>query len=152
MTTTREYKGYIGSVESDMVRMVNRGKILFVNDLITFEAGDLKTLQIEFESAVDDYLETCRQLKRSPQKPLSGQFNVRIEPELHQAVSMLAARKGTTLNGMVVQALKACVAKAEACGPDVEVLHKHTHTVTVNSEPSLGVLVQASGGEQKWLN
>ena len=40
-----------------MTRSVCRGKILFIDDLVTYEAASPAKLQKEFEAAVDDYLE-----------------------------------------------------------------------------------------------
>ncbi len=53
-----KYKGYEGTSELDMEQKVCRGKILFINDLVTYKAESPKELHQEFESAVDDYLET----------------------------------------------------------------------------------------------
>jgi len=64
-----KYKEYEGSANIDMARKVCCGKILFIDDVVTFEASCPADLQIEFESAVDDYIETCKELKREPQKP-----------------------------------------------------------------------------------
>ena len=76
------YKDYEGTAELDMTRGVCRGKILFINDLVTYESTSPAKLQKEFEAAVDDYFETCEALGRKPQKSLKGQFNVRISPTL----------------------------------------------------------------------
>ncbi len=58
---------------------VCRGKILFIKDLVAYEAEPPAKLKKEFEAAVDDYIETCRQLGRVPQEPLRGQFNTRYQ-------------------------------------------------------------------------
>lgn len=65
-----KYKDYEGTAEIDMIRLVCRGKVLFIDDLVTYEASTPAELQTEFEAAVDDYLETCIDLGRDPQKPL----------------------------------------------------------------------------------
>jgi predicted HicB family RNase H-like nuclease len=100
------HKDYEGTVETDLDRLVCHGKILFIDDLVTYEAKTLPDLKKEFEAAVEDYLETCRQLNRPAQKPLRGQFNVRIAPELHKAAVVRAAADGVTLNAVVVRALE----------------------------------------------
>ena len=102
---TVKYKGYEGSVEIDLEQNVCRGKILFINDLVTYEAADIKSIQKEFESAVDDYLETCRQLGRSPNKSYKGSFNVRIPPDVHRQAAMTAYRHGLSLNDYVGRAI-----------------------------------------------
>lgn len=67
--STMEYKGYQGSIEIDLETDLLFGKILFVNDLVTFEAKTVPALRKAFQEAVNDYLETCRQLGRESQKP-----------------------------------------------------------------------------------
>lgn len=103
---TIKYKGYEGTIEYDADREVLRGKVLFVNDLVTYEASDAKTIKIEFQNAIEDYLVTCKELGRDPQKPCSGQFNVRISPELHRAAVLKAAKANTTLNDIAVRAFE----------------------------------------------
>ena len=103
------YKGYEGTADIDMSRQVCRGKILFIGDLVTYEAQSPAELQKEFESAVDDYIETCKILGREPQKPLKGQFNVRIPPVLHKSATMRALADNVSLNDVVVRALESFV-------------------------------------------
>lgn len=100
-----KYKDYEGTAELDMTRCVCRGKILFITDLVTYEAESPSDLQKEFEAAVDDYFETCVSLNREPQKPLRGQFNVRVSPALHKAATLRALADNVSLNDVVVRAL-----------------------------------------------
>lgn len=104
-----KYKGYEGTAELDMIRQICRGKILFINDLVTYEAATPVQLQEVFEAAVDDYLLTCAELDREPQKPLKGQFNVRIPPELHKAAVLRALADNVSLNEVVARAVDAAV-------------------------------------------
>lgn len=104
-----KYKEYEGSAELDMGRGVCRGRILFINDLVTYEAATPSQLQAEFEAAVDDYLETCSSLGRDPQKPLKGLFNVRMPPALHKAATLRAAQENASLNDVVVRAVDAFI-------------------------------------------
>lgn len=103
------HKGYEGTAEIDMDRLVCRGKILFINDLIIYEASAPAELQHAFEAAVDDYLDTCAELGREPQKPLKGLFNVRVSPEIHRLCALRAKTDGTTLNEVAARALTAYV-------------------------------------------
>lgn len=102
-----KYKEFEGTAELDMTRGVCRGKVLFITDLVTYEAALPTQLQSEFEAAVDDYLLTCEELQREPKKPLKGQFNVRISPDLHRSATLRAFRDTTSLNEVVVRALDA---------------------------------------------
>lgn len=104
-----KYKEYEGTAELDMSRGVCRGKILFINDLVTYQAATPAQLQAEFEAAVNDYLDTCASLGREPQKPLKGLFNVRMPPALHKAAALRAAQENASLNDVVVRAVDAFV-------------------------------------------
>lgn len=125
-----KYKGYEGSADLDLDRGVCRGKILFINDVVTYESATPASLKSEFEAAVDDYLETCAELGRQPQKPLRGAFNVRVSPELHKAASLRAIEDGVSLNDVVVRALDAFVCI------HADVKHHHDHKVTLLVELS----------------
>lgn len=100
-----KYKDYEGTAELDMERKVCRGKILFIDDLVTYEADTPAKLEKEFRAAVDDYIETCSSLGREPQKPLKGQFNVRIPPTMHKDAVLRAVTDKVKLNDVVVRAL-----------------------------------------------
>lgn len=104
-----KYKEYEGTAEVDTERMVCRGKILFINDLVTYEGKSPSELQRAFEEAVEDYLATCRELNRDAQKPHKGLFQVRISPALHRQCAVRAAAEKTTLNDLVGKALSAYV-------------------------------------------
>lgn len=123
-----KYKDYEGTAELDMSRGVCRGKVLFIDDLVTYEAASPVNLQREFEAAVDDYLETCEQVGKEPQRTFRGQFNVRVAPELHRAASLRAVTEGVTLNEVVVRALDAYV----------NVRHDVNHNIRVTVETQDG--------------
>lgn len=103
------YKEYEGSAELDMSRSVCCGKIMFINDLVTYEAATPAQLQAEFKAAVDDYLEPCASLGRGPQRPLRGVFNAHMPPALHKAAALRAAQENALLNDVVVRAVDAFV-------------------------------------------
>lgn len=64
-----EYAGYEGTAELDLESLACRGRILFIDDLVTYKADSPTELQAAFEEAVDDYLATCKMLGRRPQSP-----------------------------------------------------------------------------------
>lgn len=108
------YKEFEGSAELDMVRNVCRGKILHIDDLVTYESESIGDLKKRFEEAVDDYIATCSQIGKVPQKPWRGQFNVRVSPELHKAATRRAIADDTSLNDVVCKALEAYLVPAIA--------------------------------------
>lgn len=136
------YKGYHGSVETAIEDGVLHGKILFINDLVTYEAETLRDLRSEFEAAVADYVETCQAIGKNPEKPCSGQFNVRIDPELHKRAALRAIQLDQSLNAIVVAALEKYL-------DEQDIVHNHHHDhdvrVTVKLEQN-AVSVAASQG------
>lgn len=54
------FRGYKGSISASIEDQCLHGKILFINDLITYEAETVPALKEAFEEAVNDYLETCK--------------------------------------------------------------------------------------------
>jgi len=110
MSDSMTYKGYIGTVHYSEEDEVFHGKIEAINDLIMFEGTSVKELKKAFHEAVDDYLETCREMGREPQKPFKGSFNVRIPSDLHRKAAEKATRMGVSLNQLVQKALEEKVA------------------------------------------
>lgn len=138
-----KYKDYEGTAELDMSRRVCRGKILFIDDLVTYEAASPAELQTEFEAAVDDYIDTCATLGREPQKPLRGQFNVRVPPALHKAAALRALAENVSLNDVAVRALDAFV--------NIHSVVNHNVRVTLNiPEESLKTLVSSASTQTQW--
>ncbi len=104
---TLKYKDYEGTCEIDAEEEICYGKLLFIDDLITYEAEIPKQLRQEFEAAVDDYIETCAELGIEAKKPLKGQFNVRVTPELHKEAILRSYNDDVSLNEIVKRALEA---------------------------------------------
>jgi predicted HicB family RNase H-like nuclease len=136
-----KYKSYEGTAEVDTARQVCFGKVLFIDDLVTYEADDVKRLQKEFEAAVDDYLETCKELQKEPQQPLKGQFNVRIPPELHKLAVLRAKSDNATLNDVVVRSLDAFLINQKHVN--------HNVYVTLQAEGEATKTLQSTASQQR---
>ena len=106
MKNTMSYKGYYGSVEFSDEDSLFFGRIIGINDRITYEGDSVVTLRHDFEAAIDDYLEICLQLGKEPEKVYKGIFNVRIEPALHRRLALFSASQGKTLNSTVEEAIR----------------------------------------------
>jgi predicted HicB family RNase H-like nuclease len=110
MANTMRYKEYIGSVNYDDEDEVFHGKLAFINDSVLFEGSTVEELKRMFHEAVDEYIATCKEMGKEPQRPFRGVFNVRVKPELHQQAAIIAAKKGMPLNQVVAEALSQYVA------------------------------------------
>jgi predicted HicB family RNase H-like nuclease len=109
MKTYFEYKGYLGSAEVDTEGNALVGKLLFIRDVIAYSSASLKDLEKAFHEAVDDYLKTCQELGDEPDTPCKGSFNVRVGPDRHREVALVARSKNLGLNEFVCQALDVAV-------------------------------------------
>lgn len=49
--------------------------------MITFQGRSIDELKEAPKDSVEDYLEFCAAKDKQPEKPYSGRFNVRLEPE-----------------------------------------------------------------------
>lgn len=101
-----KYKGQLGSIEHDLDQGILYGKLLFINDLVTYEAESLRGLESEFRISVDEYLADCERMGIPPNRPFKGSFNIRIGRELHQQLAMKAAEDGLGLNEAVQRAVE----------------------------------------------
>ena len=93
-----EYKGYFAKVEFDDDANIFHGKVINLRDVITFEGETVKELKEAFQDSVDDYLDFCAKRGEDPEKPYSGKFVVRVEPELHKNITIEARKAGKSLN------------------------------------------------------
>jgi predicted HicB family RNase H-like nuclease len=105
MNSIFEYAGYIGSAEVDSENGILYGRLLFIRDVISYQANTVPELKAAFCEAVDDYLAACKEDGSEPDVPCKGSFNVRVGPERHRKVTIAARIAEVGLNEFVVQAL-----------------------------------------------
>lgn len=108
------YKGYHARVEFSAEDGVFAGRIAGIGDIITFEGESVTELKTAFEEAVDDYLATCAEIGKAPQKPYSGKVMFRLSPEVHARASVAAELQGVSLNQWAETALNNAAGKALA--------------------------------------
>lgn len=113
MDDVLEYKGYYGSVHFSSEDEVFYGKLMAIDDLVNFEGASVKELKKSFREAVDDYLQTCEELGKEPNKTYKGSFNVRISTDLHKAAAMYAAINNISLNDFVKTAIDYALSNKE---------------------------------------
>ena len=106
MNNILQYKGYFGNIEISLDDNIMYGTLLYVNDLVTYEASSVEELKKSFEDAVDEYLDYCQKCGKEPEKPFKGVFNIRITPELHRTAATKAVEQGISLNQFVSNAIE----------------------------------------------
>jgi len=105
MNDILEYKGYYASLHFSSEDEVFYGKLLGIDDLVNFEGASVKELKKAFHEAVEDYLETCKELGKEPNKTYKGTFNIRITTDLHKEAAVFAASQNISLNDFVKTAI-----------------------------------------------
>ena len=104
--------GFIGSVHFSAEDGCFFGRIEGVDDLVTFEGADVKSLTEAFLQAVGDYKVLCRAAGKPIHKSYKGSFNVRITPGLHKKAVQKSLLLGISLNQLVRKAIE------KEVGPD----------------------------------
>ena len=69
---TMTHKGYAARIDYSDEDGCFIGHIAGINDVVGFHGESVEELRDAFVESVDDYLETCEKLSRSPQRPYSG--------------------------------------------------------------------------------
>jgi len=100
MKNTMEYKGYTGSVEYSDEDGIFFGKVQFIRALISYEGSNAEELRKDFRDGVDDYLAMCEEKNIPPEQPFKGCR------DLHRQIALEAARRGVSLNSLIVAALE----------------------------------------------
>ena len=107
---TMMHKGYAARVEYSEDDECFVGHIAGIRDAVGFHGESVAELRAAFEEAVDDYLATCVKLGREPNHPYSGQFRLRLKPELHARAAIAAEAGGKSLNTWVAEVIERSVA------------------------------------------
>lgn len=109
---TMKYEGFAARVEYSEDDGCFIGHIAGIRDVVGFHGASVTELRAAFKEAVDDYLETCKKLGKKPNKPYSGQFRLRLSPEVHARAAMLAETRGKSLNSWAAEVIEKSIAAA----------------------------------------
>lgn len=99
------YKGYTASIEVDVEAGILFGRVLDINDVVTFKAKTVDEAREEFYKSVDDYLNFCEELGDEPDKPFSGKLPFRTTPENHRKIFIAAKKMGKSINAWMDEIL-----------------------------------------------
>ncbi len=102
-----EYKEYTGVFEFDPSIDAFHGRVIGLQDVVTFEGHSVEELRKEMKESVEDYLSLCADVGKDPERPYRGEFLVRTTPEIHRAVATAAEAEGVSLNSWVETTISA---------------------------------------------
>jgi predicted HicB family RNase H-like nuclease len=110
MNTIKHGK-YIATLELDLDAGIFHGEVVNLNDVVTFQGGSVGELRRAFKDSIEDYLKACVEFNKEPEKPFTGNFQVRLRPEVHRSAVIAAKVEGKSLNKWVAEKLEQA-----ACG------------------------------------
>ena len=99
------YKGYTARMDFDIEDKIIVGRVLDIDDIITFHGASVANFEAAFHSAVNSYIAACEQLGQTAERPASGRLMLRVDPSVHAAAVKASARSGQSLNKWAEKAL-----------------------------------------------
>ena len=102
--------GFSAKIEYDAELDVFRGEILGLSGGADFYGKNPKELRTEFKKSLQVFLEVCREKGIEPRRNYSGKFNLRISPDLHEKLAIVAQAEGKSINTLAQEALQQRVA------------------------------------------
>jgi len=105
MMNVMTYRGYKARVEFDPRENIFVGRVLGIEDGISFHGETVADLKENFASAINHYLADCKTTGRKPEKPASGKLMLRIPPEIHAKALVMAQARGKSLNQWATEVL-----------------------------------------------
>ncbi len=103
---TMTYKGYTARMDFDPEDKIIVGRVLDIDDIITFHGTSVSEFEAAMHRAVDSYVTACARLGQAAEKPASGRLMLRVDPAVHAAAAKASARSGQSLNKWAENALK----------------------------------------------
>lgn len=101
------HNGYTGSVEVSLEDGCLHGRLLHIDDVITYEGNTIAELQADFSRAVDTYVAHCLSIGKGPNRPYTGSFNVRLGAERHRWLAEHATATRRSINETMCAAVDA---------------------------------------------
>ncbi len=108
---TIKYGKYSATIEFDQDAGIFHGEVVNLNDVVTFQGRSVSELAEAFRDSIEDYMKACAEFGKEPEKPFTGNFQVRLRPEVHRSAVIAAKMEGKSLNKWVAEKLEQA-----ACG------------------------------------
>lgn len=108
MNNIMKYKGYWAEIKYSDEDECFCGSIDGLKNVsISFEGETVKELKKDFKDAINNYLETCKELNKEPEKQCKGSLNVRLGVELHNKAKMKSIEQNISINELIKNAVVA---------------------------------------------
>ncbi len=101
-----KYKEWSGVFEFEPEDDCFHGRVLGIRDTVHFSGRSVDELKQSLADSVEDYLEACSSVGKSPEKPYSGRILFRAPEHVHRLADQAAAITGKSLNSFAVEAVE----------------------------------------------
>lgn len=98
MNELMEHKGFKARVQYSADDEVFFGRLIGIDDIVTFEGKTVRELQRAMKDAVEFHIEVCEKSGKALKKPFSGKVLLRLPSELHARIAEVAASNGKSIN------------------------------------------------------
>ena len=102
-------EGYVARIDYDEDAKNFRGKVANIRDSIVFVGKTVEELEEDFAEQLKFYFGVCKKRGKEPDRPYSGQFVLRVDPEIHRALAVAADRENKSLNRWAAETLARAV-------------------------------------------
>ena len=106
-----KYKGYESVIRYSDEDDTFVGEVINTRDILIFEGSNVSEVEASFHAVVNEYIDDCRAESKERDKPFSGQFIMRIKPELHRELFAKAKKAGLSLNAFISKKLSDAVSE-----------------------------------------
>lgn len=111
MTNVLKHNGYQARVDFDADDRIFIGRIVGIDDIVTFHADTVDALIDAFKESLEDYVETCAKIGKNPDRSYSGTVYLRVSEATHANAAKAAELAGKSLNEFGEEALQIAAAR-----------------------------------------
>lgn len=91
--SVQAYLGYKARMDFDIDDKIIVGRVIDIDDILTFHGTSVAEFEAALKTAVDGYIQACKQLGQASEKPASGRLMLRVSPVVHAAAVKASARR-----------------------------------------------------------
>lgn len=106
MANVIQYRGYHARIDYSSEDNMLIGSVINIRDSLHFHGNSIPEITQTFHDSIDNYLEMCEALGKTPDKEYKGSFNIRIPQELHRKAALMAEEEGISLNQLIQNAIE----------------------------------------------
>jgi predicted HicB family RNase H-like nuclease len=106
MANVIQYRGYHAKIEYSADDNMLIGSVINIRDSLHFHGNSIPEITQYFHDSIDNYLEMCEAIGKTPDKEYKGSFNIRIPQELHRKAALMAEEEGISLNQLIQNAIE----------------------------------------------